>query len=54
MGELDSPDIAAIADQIESEARDARKLVVPGVAHMINLEKPAEFSRILLDFLAAS
>lgn len=54
VGELDSTDIVAIADQIESEARDARKLVVPGVAHMINLEKPAEFSRILLDFLSGS
>ncbi|UMP05042.1 alpha/beta fold hydrolase [Amycolatopsis sp. EV170708-02-1] len=53
-GDLDSSDILAIADQIEREARDARKLVVPGVAHMINLEKPAEFSRILLDFLACS
>ncbi|SFH47138.1 Pimeloyl-ACP methyl ester carboxylesterase [Amycolatopsis regifaucium] len=52
VGELDSPDILAIARQIESEARDARKLVVPGVAHMINLEKPAEFSRIVLGFLA--
>ncbi|EME56032.1 alpha/beta fold hydrolase [Amycolatopsis decaplanina] len=54
VGDLDSSDIVAIADQIESEARDARKLVVPGAAHMINLEKPAEFSRILLDFLARS
>ncbi|MEU3770834.1 alpha/beta hydrolase [Amycolatopsis keratiniphila] len=54
VGDLDSSDIVAIADQIESEARDARKLVVPGVAHMINLEKPAEFSRILLDFLSCS
>ncbi|MFI7118956.1 alpha/beta fold hydrolase [Amycolatopsis sp. NPDC049868] len=53
-GDLDSADIIAIADQIESEARDARKLVVPGVAHMINLEKPAEFSRIVLDFLSCS
>ncbi|RSN27594.1 alpha/beta hydrolase [Amycolatopsis sp. WAC 01416] len=53
-GDLDSSDILAISDQIECEARDARKLVVPGVAHMINLEKPAEFSGILLDFLACS
>ncbi|OXM54357.1 alpha/beta fold hydrolase [Amycolatopsis alba] len=51
VGDLDSSDILAIADQIETEACDARKLVVHGVAHMINLEKPAEFSRILLDFL---
>ncbi|MFE5508218.1 alpha/beta fold hydrolase [Amycolatopsis japonica] len=54
VGDLDSSDIIAIADQIENEAHDARKLVVPGVAHMINLEKPAEFSGILLDFLSCS
>ncbi|MFC3454294.1 alpha/beta fold hydrolase [Amycolatopsis speibonae] len=51
VGDLDSSDILAIADRIETEARDARKLVVPGVAHMVNLEKPGRFSRILLDFL---
>ncbi|AUI58734.1 alpha/beta fold hydrolase [Amycolatopsis sp. BJA-103] len=51
VGDLDSSDILDIADQIEREAHDAREIVVPGVAHMVNLEKPAEFSRILLDFL---
>jgi pimeloyl-ACP methyl ester carboxylesterase len=54
VGELDASDIHDVADQIDREARDSRKLVVPGVAHMINLERPAEFSRILLDFLAGS
>ncbi|MBB5857984.1 alpha/beta fold hydrolase [Amycolatopsis umgeniensis] len=52
VGDLDSSDIVDISEQIAGEARDARKIVVPGVAHMINLEKPARFSRILLDFLA--
>ncbi len=51
VGDLDSSDILDIAEQIDREARDSRKLVVPGVAHMINLEKSAEFSRLLLDFL---
>ncbi|MEV6912328.1 alpha/beta hydrolase [Amycolatopsis sp. NPDC051071] len=51
VGELDASDIHDVAGLIDSEAHDARKLVVPGVAHMINLERPAEFSRILLDFL---
>ena len=52
VGELDASDIHRVADLVDAGARDARKLVVPGVAHMINLEQPAEFSRILLDFLA--
>ncbi len=51
VGDLDSSDIIDIADQIEREAHDAWKSVVPGVAHMVNLEKPVEFSRILLNFL---
>ena len=29
----------------------ARRVVVPGAAHMINLEKPIEFNRILMDFI---
>jgi pimeloyl-ACP methyl ester carboxylesterase len=28
------------------------QLVIPGAAHVINMEQPAEFNRIVLDFLA--
>jgi pimeloyl-ACP methyl ester carboxylesterase len=31
--------------------RGARSYVLEGVAHMINLERPAEFNRLVLDFL---
>ena len=38
---------AFIADAIP----DARKVTMHGVAHYPNMEKPAEFNRIVLDFL---
>jgi pimeloyl-ACP methyl ester carboxylesterase len=30
---------------------DARQAIIPGTAHLPNMEKPDEFNRILLDFL---
>ncbi len=42
----------AILDMEEKQAaREARKMI-PDTAHHLNLEKPAEFNRIVLDFLA--
>lgn len=29
----------------------ARKVVIPGVAHMVNMEEPEVFNRIVLEFL---
>jgi len=52
VGDLDMPDILDIVERIAREVPGARKVVIPGVAHMVNMEKPAEFSRIVLDFLA--
>ena len=51
VGELDVPGILAIADLLVAADPNADLVVVPGVAHMVNLEKPEEFNRILLDFL---
>lgn len=52
LGDLDMPDITAIADLLVKEIPGARKVVIPGAAHMVNMEKPAEFNRIVLDFLS--
>lgn len=51
VGDLDLSDKLAIADEIEAGVPGARKIVLPGVAHLVNLERPDEFNRILLDFL---
>lgn len=50
-GELDCEDIHRITRLIEHRVGGARRVVIPGVAHMPNLERPAEVNRLLLDFL---
>ncbi len=51
VGELDMPDILDIVDRIEKSVSGAKKVIVPGVAHMVNMEKPEEFNAIVLNFL---
>ncbi|MCU0292976.1 MAG: alpha/beta fold hydrolase [Thermoanaerobaculaceae bacterium] len=50
-GELDCEDIHRIAGLIDRRVPGTRRVVIPGVAHMPNLERPAEVNRLLLDFL---
>jgi pimeloyl-ACP methyl ester carboxylesterase len=50
-GELDCEDIHRIGRLIEHRVGGARRVVIPGVAHMPNLERPDEVNRLLLDFL---
>jgi 3-oxoadipate enol-lactonase len=37
---------------VEANAPDARALIMPGVAHMIGMEAPAELAALIVDFLA--
>lgn len=53
VGDLDQPGVRAAADKLVSEIEGARKVVIPGTAHLPNLEKPAEFNRIVMEFLGA-
>jgi pimeloyl-ACP methyl ester carboxylesterase len=50
-GEADIPDVHAHSGAIEAGIPDARRIVVPGVGHIMYLEKPAEFSRLVIDFI---
>ena len=50
-GDADAPDIIAIAALLESGIAGAQKVVMPGVAHLPNMEQPAAFNRIVGDFL---
>ncbi len=52
LGEIDMPDIIDIVNRIEDRIAGAQKFVIPGVAHMVNMEKPEEFNRVTLDFLS--
>lgn len=51
VGDLDESVILGMADQMVQGVQGAHKVVFPGVAHMVNLEQPAEFNRVVLEFL---
>jgi 3-oxoadipate enol-lactonase len=52
VGGIDMPVIHVIADLIAAQVPRARKVVIPDVAHMVNMEKPDEFNELVLEFLA--
>lgn len=52
IGERDIPDCLAIADRLQQRIPNARRVVMPGVGHMSNMEDPERFNAIILDFLA--
>lgn len=51
LGALDTPDIRRISDTLIAKIPGARRLVIEDAGHMVNMEKPAEFSRAVLRFL---
>ena len=52
VGDHDIPDKLTLAQQLAEEIVGAQLVIVPGVAHMVNMEKPEEFNRVVLDFLS--
>jgi pimeloyl-ACP methyl ester carboxylesterase len=48
---LDLPDIIGQGDMLADGIPGARKVVMEDVAHFAPMEKPEEFTRLLLDFL---
>ena len=52
VGSLDLPEKVASAERLATEIGNARYAVIEGAAHMMNMEKPAEFNQLVLDFLA--
>jgi pimeloyl-ACP methyl ester carboxylesterase len=50
-GDNDSPAYAALTARIAKEITTAREVVITGGTHFLNLEKPAEFNRAVLQFL---
>ena len=51
VGERDLPDFHVIADTLR-QIPNARKVVLPGVGHMCNMENPSRSNEVVLDFLA--
>ena len=52
VGELDMSDIHGVADLLASNVEGARKVVVPDSGHLINLEAPDLFDRVVDGYLA--
>ena len=51
VGELDRPEMHAIADRLEAGIPDTTRTTIAGAAHVPNLERPEEFDRLVLGFL---
>ncbi len=51
VGSRDAPSIQQIVGKLEAGVRGARKVVIPGAGHMVNMEKPDIFNRTVLGFL---
>ncbi|MDP9351237.1 MAG: alpha/beta hydrolase [Chloroflexota bacterium] len=52
VGDQDQPEMLEVADALEAGIAGACKAVLRGAAHHPNLEKPEEFNRLVLGFLA--
>jgi pimeloyl-ACP methyl ester carboxylesterase len=51
VGDQDRPEIIEAADLLERSIPHARKVVIPETALLPSMERPAEFNRIVLEFL---
>ncbi|HEV2580263.1 MAG TPA: alpha/beta fold hydrolase [Ktedonobacteraceae bacterium] len=51
IGDKDVRELLGVMDILEQGIPGAKKVVMHGVAHALNLEQPEEFNRIVLDFL---
>jgi pimeloyl-ACP methyl ester carboxylesterase len=51
LGEYDQPDIYTISRLVHRSVPNARLEIIKDSAHLPNMEKPAEFNEIVLDFL---
>jgi 3-oxoadipate enol-lactonase len=52
IGERDEPDFKAMAAALEQGIAGSRRVVLPGVGHMLNMEDPEQFNGLILRFLA--
>ncbi len=51
IGDRDAPDLKRVCDKLVQEVTGARKVVILGAGHIVNMERPHEFNRALLDFI---
>lgn len=53
VGDQDLTEVQLTTDALAAGIPGARKAVIPNAAHVPNMERPDEFNRIVLDFLAS-
>ena len=51
VGSEDVEIILSIANKLERDIVGAKKVVIPDTAHHLNMEKPQEFNRVVIEFL---
>jgi 3-oxoadipate enol-lactonase len=54
VGDYDIPSKIAVTDYLATTIPGAQKVIIPGVAHMVSMEQPKTFNRVVLAFLAAT
>jgi len=54
VGDVDIPDVHAHAGVIEAGIPNSRRIVVDDAGHLMYLEKPEEFSRLVITFIKAN
>lgn len=54
VGDRDVADMHAIADLIVESAARAEKTIIPEAGHIVSMEKPEEFNKVVLEFLKRS
>jgi len=50
-GELDNADARANYDNWAQGIRNAKKIIFPNAAHLVNIDQPQGFNRAILEFL---
>jgi pimeloyl-ACP methyl ester carboxylesterase len=51
LGDRDVPQIKATIEALEKGIRGSKKVIIKGAGHMVNMEQPDEFNRVVLAFL---
>lgn len=51
IGDHDVTDIIGVADTLEARIPRAKKVVIQGAGHHVNMERPEDFNRVVLEFL---
>ncbi len=51
-GELDNREVVRASEVMAEGIPGAKKVILPGCAHLPNMERPVEFNRAVLEFLA--